>query len=169
MSIVGSNNVQVEGDNNNITIEQAKSRSIALEKIHVVLRNESIFIGFIFMCVIVNMSVVFNKAYGIVFWKYSLPITLAIVLLYVFYLVKRIPFLSIIVKEDRFIAYNEEILFSDIKNFEFKGNGFRYSLRDRPEKMKSLTLRSQDNARFVYDTIYRYALASDTLMYHNSI
>lgn len=166
MSIVGSNNVQVEGDNNNITIEQSKSRSIALEKINVVLRNEGVFIAFIFICVVANMSIVLNKAYGIVFWKYSLPLTFIIAIFYLFYLVKIIPFLSITVKEDRLIAYNKKVLFSDIKNFEFKGNAFRYSLRKQPEKMKSLTLKSNDNARFIYDTICRYALASDTLLYN---
>lgn len=163
----GSNNIQINGNGN--TINQSK-KAITLEKVYVILRNSGVDLNIGIGCLFLSMLALINMKINItIFIPYLAATAVTIFLVYYFFISKMFPFFYITLKEDKIVIKNEEILFSEIKRFEQKNNIFRYSLRDRPEKMIRVQLRSKDDSRFIYDTVYRHALASDTLLYHNSI
>lgn len=164
MNVDGNNNVQINGDGN--TISHGK-KAIALEKMHVILRNAgidlNIGIGCLFLCMLALMYIKINISTLV---PYLASAAVAIYFVYYFLISKIFPFFHITLKEDKMIVNNEEILFSEIKRFEQTNNNFRFSLGGRPEKMIRLILKSVDDSKLIYDTVYRYALASDTLLYN---
>jgi hypothetical protein len=160
MSIEGNDNIVVDGDGNHIHILKENKRQFKLEYVEEKFRNY--YIDYMIGAATIILTFLVAGFGGLGLYASIIPPIIGF--LYLYYLPKKLPFMYIYVYNDRFkYLINQEVLYSDIKTYKYRNNGFYW--RQNKPKEKSLTLHNNDNAFFIFDCIERYSIITGTKLY----
>lgn len=160
MSIEGNDNIVVDGNGNYIKIIKENKRQLTLDYVEERFRN--FYVDYMVGAGTLLFTFLMMGVGKLGFYALIIPPVVALV--YLVFLPKKLPFMYIYVYNDKFkYLINQEVLYSDIKTYRPRNNGF-YWRKNRP-KEKSLTLYNNDNAYFIYDCVERYTIATNTKLY----
>lgn len=160
MSINGNENIIIDGNDNDIKIIKEEKPKLILEDINERFRNYVVdyFCGAVTIC----MTILAAGFGGLGFYALVIPVLVAF--FYLVYFPKEYPFMYIYVYNDRFKYFiNKEVLYSDIKNFRYRNNGFYWRLKGPKERC--LTLHSNQNSFYMFDCLERYSISTNSKLY----
>lgn len=161
--INGADNIQILGDGNTI-IQGNKKKNINLYPIKQrfrLLNIDGMF--FIFCALLILLPTVFFHRFPTTY--FTVPLTLILILVYLFYLPKKWPIMYISVFEDKIIDKGKEIPYSKITETHYlpRTTHFLYRTPNKASFNRAILYR-EDYPSFIDDAIRRYHHVHGTVL-----